>query len=101
MSNKKLEEYKKFYTEYVEQLVTLHNNHLAFIEHQGTATKRAVRTTITKMIRLERKLALLCQDAYNERREEIREFRKRKKEIRAKHPRPMPIHRGKNPDKLK
>ena len=101
MSNKKLEEYKKFYTEYVEQLVTLHNNHLAFIENRGTATKRAVRTTITKMIRLERKLALLCQDAYNENREEIREFRKRKKEIRARHPRAMPVYPGKNLDKKK
>lgn len=96
MSTEKLDAYRKFYSEYVSELVNLHNYHLRFLNHQGRDSKRLVRVTITKIIRLERKLAILCHEAYNEFRENTKAHRAKLKELRAKaKPRVMPVHKGK------
>ncbi len=100
MSTEKLEAYKQAYSKYAAELINLHNYHLRFLVSQGEGSKRLVRTTISKMVRLERELARLCHEAYLEYRENHKAHRARQKEIRAKaKPRVMPRHYGKKAKK--
>ena len=93
MSNKELERYKQLYSEYISYAVTVHNYHNTFINHVGKESGQFIRTSLAKMIRIERALRQASLRAYKEHVENTKEERKRLKELRAKaKKRVMPKH---------
>ena len=96
MSTEKLDAYKDLYSDYVKELVNVHNYHQVFINHVGLESGREIRESLRKMIDIEKKLRKLSLEAYKENRENIKEHRARLKELRAKaKSRKMPVHKGK------
>jgi hypothetical protein len=56
MSTPELDKYKKTYSEFVEEIVYLHNAHLTYTKKLGRETGFAVRKHIKKIIKLQKEL---------------------------------------------
>jgi len=84
--NHSLETYKQLYSEYLHQLVELHNHHYIFLFRMGKPSARDVRKSLQTMIRLERKLYATSWAAYHESIEinKILKLQKRETGIQAK-----------------
>lgn len=99
MLNKSLERYKELYSEYISYAVTVHNYHNVFVNHVGKESGTLIRTSLAKMINIERALRQASRDAYLEHVENTKEERKRLKELRAKaKKRDMPKNRKGGPE---
>lgn len=75
MSTEKLDEYKRLYSEYIELAVTVHNYHNVFMHNVGIESGKAVRTSLSKMILIEKRLVQLSKAAHREKLENIKEER--------------------------
>lgn len=94
MSTEKLEEYKALYSEYIKELVNVHNYHNTFIVFRGKSSGEAVRNSLRKIINIEKQLWKLSREAYLERLEEIKDQTEKFRELRKQYDRPMPIRKG-------
>jgi len=77
MYNKYMEEYKRLYSEYVKQLVIVHNYHNIFVKRIGHESGKKVRVALTAMARLEREMKKACRQAYLENNILLKEQRKK------------------------
>ena len=97
MSTEKLEAYKAAYSKYIDYAVNVHNYHLIFINNVGLDSGKQIRNSLREMVKLEKELTKLCNEAYHENRENKKEQRARLRELRKKaKPRVMPTYKGKN-----
>ena len=77
MDNKALQEYQKLYSEYVEQLVIVHNYHSQFLKNLSFDSGVKLRVALTDMSRLQAKMKLACFSAFKEKNKLLKEQRKK------------------------
>lgn len=92
------DEYLRVYMEYAEQMVIVHNNHQAFIEHRGLESGEKVRRAMRKMNDINKRLMKLSVKLFQERSALRKAEKQRAKEARAKSPRKLPTNRKGGPD---
>ena len=69
MSTQELEKYKQIYSEFISELVHLHNAHLVFVNRLGRETGFAVRKHLKEITKLQKELKKSNVAAFNEYRE--------------------------------
>lgn len=102
MSTEELEKYKALYSQFLEEVVNLHNAHYSFLKYSGRETKLKVRKIVKNIIKLQKDMYKGCSLAYNERRENSKEYFANKREDRAyRKANPLPKGRKKKNDNNK
>jgi cytochrome c553 len=83
-STEKSDNYKEIYSEFLGEIVKLHNYHEDYLFHQGHATARKVRTHCGSMAKLLKKLRDANADAYEEEKANKLVRRDNRSELRGK-----------------
>jgi hypothetical protein len=77
MDNKSMQEYQKLYSEYVEQLVIVHNYHSQFVKNLSFDSGQKLRVALAAMSRLQTKMKVACLSAFREKNKSLKEQRKK------------------------
>lgn len=87
MSSSELEKYKQLYSNYINEIVELHNLNLSFLNHIGLRTGYAVKRQLRKITKLNKAIQKSSDLVYREnvkKNKEREELRRRNREIAKK-----------------